>query len=233
MSVFQFKQFSIHQENTALKVGTDAMVFGALLPSNSEGLALDVGTGTGVLALMLAQKNNALQIDALELDTLAIKDAQFNFSQSKFNRQLRLYQGDFLDFTFPKKYDLIVSNPPYFQQSLKSMDEHKNKARHDETMPLNLMIPQVAKILNPGGHFWLILPASSWEKLKIICFENGLFLNEEIAIFGKANSLSRKIGKFSFKQEDITQKNLVIRDLENNYSSDYKKLTQEFHSKEL
>lgn len=233
MSVFQFKHFAVRQQQAALKVGTDAMVFGALLPWGLEGLALDVGTGTGVLSLMLAQRNPGLQITALELDEAAFAEAGYNAEESSFSSQIEVLQGDFLDKKFDERYDLIFSNPPYFQRAYKSENEQKNLARHDDSLPLVDFIPKVSALLKPQGQFWLILPDDLWGKLLTYAKAAGLYLQQEILIFGKETMLSRRVGCFGFAEVPAQTSNLVIRNEDGTYSEAYKTLTRDFHDREL
>lgn len=233
MSVFRFKHFVVRQNQSALKVGTDAMVFGALLPRDLEGLALDVGTGTGVLSLMLAQRNPELAIQTIELDQAAFEEANKNFNSSIFSKQIKAIHGDFLEQNFLKKFDLIFSNPPYFQQAYKSEDKQKNLARHDDSLPLFEFIAKVSTLLKPSGQFWVILPDLFWQVLLKHTEAEGFFMQEEILIYGKTNNLSRRVGCFAFEKVTKKRSTLTIRDENNAYTTDYKKLTFDFHDREL
>ena len=132
---FEFKQFRIEQQKTAMKVGTDGVILGAWVPVDEASAILDVGTGTGLIALMLAQRCNA-RIDALEIDHRACEEAEFNFKQSPWKERLKIIHSDFNAFSIEMKqcYDLIVCNPPYFANSLRTYDPQLSRARHNITL---------------------------------------------------------------------------------------------------
>ena len=151
---FAFKQFTIKQDRCAMKVGTDAVLLGCWVIPNGSKTILDIGTGTGVIALMLAQKTDAF-IDAIDIDENAVKQAQENISDSKFSQRIKVTLNSFQDYSkdTDKRFDLIVSNPPYFEQSLKSTDEQRSQARHAYVLPFEELLDGVVKILNPKGNF--------------------------------------------------------------------------------
>ena len=134
MSTFQFKHFSIKQADSAMKVGTDAMLLGAMVGSSDPSEILDVGAGTGVIALMMAQRFDQARVDAVEIDNAAFEEAKGNITASVFKDRMSIFYCDFLEFNTTKKYDLIVSNPPYFMNSLKNSDRSKTLARHADDL---------------------------------------------------------------------------------------------------
>lgn len=160
---FQFKQFRIQQDACAMKVTTDACLFGAWLAniipvSASLCHTLDIGTGTGLLSLMLAQQHTHMQIDAIEIDDAAAKQASMNFSSSSFAKQIQVHQSDIFDVSLNKQYDLVISNPPFHQQQLKTNQSTKNIAHHDEGMTLENLFPMVVGLLKDNGLFALLMP---------------------------------------------------------------------------
>lgn len=235
MSIFHFKHFSISQANATMKVGTDAMLLGALISSKGKERGLDVGTGTGVLALMLAQRNEHLTIDALEIDQDASLEAKFNFDQSKWSGRLHSIQADILDFSTVEKYDLIFSNPPYYQNSLQSDDARVARAKHESFLPADRMLLAVDNLLAESGEFWIIVPAehgqSSWVKS---CMKLGIHLKKVISIHGKeADAVKRSVYCFSRFESVIAESDLTIRTSDGDYTDAYIQLTSEFHGVDL
>jgi tRNA1Val (adenine37-N6)-methyltransferase len=231
--LFQFKHFSIYQEKAALKVGTDSMVFGALINCVNKKKALDIGTGTGVLCLMLAQKNKNLQITGIEIDEETAFEAMENCKNSSFYSQINIFHADFLTFNFQNEFDLIISNPPFFENSFKSDSVSKNLAKHADSLPFEDLFDKVTNLLSLNGEFLLILPSEISHKIIDIASEKSLFLKQEISIFGKVNQLKRKILSFSKSEKLIIKSELTIRDELGNYTEEYKLLTIDYHDRVL
>lgn len=164
---FQFKQFIIHQDHCAMKVCTDACLFGAWVAGKVSSVqmtvdrnhlrALDIGTGTGLLSLMLAQKTT-YWIDAVEIDTTAAQQAMENAKASAWNDRIEVHQSNIIDWT-SESYDLIISNPPFFENDLKSADDNRNLALHDAGLTLDTLFQEVKRLLGPNGSFAVLLPA--------------------------------------------------------------------------
>lgn len=233
MSIFKFKHFEVNQSNSAMKIGTDSMVFGSLIDVEGKSNALDIGTGTGVLSLMTAQRNPSLKITAIEIEADAFDEAKINFENSSFQPQLTAFHVDFLDFSPDSKFDLIFSNPPYFENASKSSSLQKNLARHDDSLPLNVLFEKVAVHLTENGLFWVILPNLTFDTYSEFASKFGLHLVKQIEIFGKENQLVRKIGVFSKTQTSPKFDRLTIRKMDGNYTDEYKKLTFEYHFNKL
>jgi len=229
MSIFKFKYFEVNQTNSAMKIGTDSMVLGSMIDVEGKSNALDIGTGTGVLSLMTAQRNNQLKITAIEIETNAFQEAKMNFKTSKFESQLTAFHIDFLDYHPETKFDLIFSNPPYFENASKSLNQEKNLARHDDSLPLELLFKKVANHLTEDGLFWVILPDLTFDTYLEFAKEIGLQLVKQIEIFGKENQLVRKIGAFSKINKSLEHSRLIIRKNDGNYTDEYKKLTVDYH----
>jgi len=163
-SFFQFKQFTVHQDKCAMKVTTDACLFGAWVANEVRSMssevrnALDIGTGTGVLALMLAQKNAAAVIDAIEIDEDAAAQAEKNIAGSPWNGRIHVIRGDARAHEYNRKYDIIISNPPFYEREPKGSDMRKNMAHHNEGLLLPELLHIIKKSLKPGGNFFLLLP---------------------------------------------------------------------------
>lgn len=234
MSVFRFKQFSIRQTDNAMKVGTDAMVLGALVRPEGKQLGLDIGAGTGVLSLMVAQRNTEISIDALELDVSSSKECAVNFENSDWSNRLNALNGDFLEFDFSKQYDFIVSNPPYFQSRLENNDERKAAARHESYLPLEPMVDRVAQLLSDEGDFWAIFPAEVQEEWSKVCNAAGLYATHITRIHGKDGLPANRIVCCYAKTKRASALNhLTIRDQSGKYTEAYIELTREFHFNDL
>lgn len=233
MSVFKFKHFNVSQIKTAMKIGTDALIFGSTITAESSKTALDIGTGTGVLALMLAQRNNLLKIDALEINENAYEEACENIQQSPFFEKIKVIHADFKTYSFSNKYDLIFSNPPYFEKSTKSENSNRNQARHSDTLPLETLFQRSKELLTNNGRFCVILPNITIDSYITLCEEIGLFLTKEILIYGRPNKLSRKIVEFERVKKPKIQESITLRNEEGKYTQEYIKLTQEFHDRDL
>ncbi len=188
-SYFQFKQFTIHQDKTAMKVTTDACLFGAwvarsqkhgaMSPEPGAASLLDIGTGTGLLALMLAQKVNC-PVDAIEIDKDAFEQASGNVTASSWADRIKVTHADAKEFGFHHRYDVILSNPPFYEKELKGDDNKKNMAHHDS----GLLLPELFKIvkenLSLSGHFFLLLPFKRNQEVRELLLEQELTL-EQIA----------------------------------------------------
>lgn len=239
MSVFRFKEFYVKQEQSAMKVGTDAMLLGALVQSRKPDTILDIGTGTGVIALMLAQRFSRAKIAAVELDALSAEEASFNFRNSPWNSHLSIIQSDFLEYAFDQSFDLIVSNPPYYQSRLENKEERKAQTRHESALPMNLMLEKVFGLLTDSGAFWVIIP-SEIENVWIEAAEkNYLDCVSKISIIGKEEGpVKRVILQFKRNSENLggsfpSLKTLTIRDANNAYTDAYIELTKDFHYNSL
>ena len=160
---FKFKQFTIHHDRCAMKVGTDGVLLGAWASVRDARRILDVGTGSGLIAIQLAQRNPEARITAIEIDTDASGQAQENVSRSPWGDRIEVLCMDFGKYFPQEKFDLVVSNPPYFQESLKSPVAQRNQARHTDTLPFEALLSASERLLEPGGCLCLILPLSSWE----------------------------------------------------------------------
>ena len=228
---FQFKQFLINQDQCAMKVGTDSVLLGCLVTINDAVNCLDIGTGTGILSLMLAQRNNALQIDAIEIDEQAFMQAKNNFSSSKFSNQIQAHCCALQSFVSLKKYDLIISNPPYFvgKNNYSITNIQRAKARHDNDLSFEDLIHSVIKLLSNTGKFTMILPIAEAINFKELALQKGLFLNKEIFIKAKpSKEPNRIIMEFSLQQKEKITEEFVIYNDDNSPSEMYKKIISDW-----
>jgi tRNA1Val (adenine37-N6)-methyltransferase len=229
---FQFKQFLIEQDNCAMKVGTDSVLLAALTKVNNIKYALDIGTGTGILALMLAQKNPTLEFDAIEIDELAFLQASNNFSKSKFGTQIKPHLVALQQFVANKQYDLIITNPPYFisKNNYSITDLQRAKARHDNDLTFEELIDSVMKLLNDIGEFSLILPIKEATIFKELATKKGLFVIKNIYIKPKLTKFSNRIVMvFSRQQIDEITEEFIVYNEDNSQTDAFKELTKNYY----
>ncbi len=231
---FHFKHFTISQNRTALKVGTDSMLLGALVNAKSPKFALDLGAGTGVLSLMLCQKFPSLQVDAIEIDAGAYLDCLMNFEESRWSDQLNVMQGDYFNHRFSKSYDLIVSNPPFYLEKTADMKRINALAKHTSKEGFYTIIFRIKSLLAKNGSCWMILPYTQLDLLTGYVNQVSLFINRIVFIDAKKSKPnSRVIIEISNSFAQMKTSRLIIRNEDNSYSDSYINLTKEFHSKEL
>ncbi len=232
MSTFQFKYFSIKQADSAMKVGTDAMLLGSMAGSYDPSDILDVGTGTGVIALMVAQRFVQARVEAVEIDKAAFKEALGNVEASAFKDRMNVFCSDFLKFNTTNKYDLIVSNPPYFMNSLKNSDRSKSLARHADDLNAHQFLTKSVELLKNQGQIQVIIPvdlAPSWETAGLDC---GLHINHMIEIKGKPSTeVNRAILTFEQELRERKKDLFTVRNDDSSYSEAYVELTSEFHDR--
>ena len=171
--MFRFKQFTIRQDQTAMKVCTDACVLGAVADVAGKSI-LDIGTGTGLLALMATQRNPTARVDAIEIDKLAFEQAVENVAESPFADRIRLWHGPVQGYQSAKPYDRILTNPPFFVNSLRSPDAAANRAHHADDLSFADLIAAVVRLLVPGGQWWVLLPPFEMGQLTTLAAEAGL-----------------------------------------------------------
>ena len=231
LSVFRFKYFDVKQEKNPLKVGTDSMLLGAFIEASGHKRALDLGAGTGVLSLMIAQKNPTILIDAIEIYEDGSQECRENFASSPWSERLTVFQGDYFNFPFQSKYDLIFSNPPYFLNDLQSQRDEMSRAKHSDNVTVKRLFKLVNSILSNDGNFWIIIPHPSYNFFKEIAAENELYPCELIHIHAKSSKLNKRIVScFKRNQSEIVnERELIIRTENNDYSSEYQKITKDFH----
>lgn len=231
MSVFRFRHFEIRQESSAMKVGTDAMVLGALATANDPKSILDIGTGTGVLTLMMAQKFPNATLQAIDIEPSAVDEARYNAENSPWADRILVDESDFRDFQSTEKYELIISNPPYYTNGLANPDRAKALARHESALPFEVLFAKVSEFLKEDGVFWMIAPSSEVEELYVQAERVHLWPNTRIDILGKEGGvIVRNIMCFAFNRLEIrTHNHLAIRTTNGNYTEEYKALTIDFH----
>jgi tRNA1Val (adenine37-N6)-methyltransferase len=177
---FKFKQFTINQENCAMKVCTDACILGAWfsakIPQHST--VLDIGSGTGLLMMMLAQRSQA-EIHGIEIDPAAYEQLTENISQNDWKARLKVFAADARSFPFPVKYDFIISNPPFFENDLLSTDDREQVAKHSKHLTLEALLDVIAANLQPHGAFGILLPYHRWEEFNKLATQKNFSLTEK------------------------------------------------------
>lgn len=237
-SYFQFKQFTIHQDRCAMKVTTDGCLFGAWVAeaiNNSELIinhCLDIGTGTGLLSLMIVQKNNVV-IDSIEIDKDAADQATENSAASLFSTRIRVRHTDANDFEFNEKYDVIVSNPPFYEKELKGNNGQKNLAHHNEGLRLNDLLNIIKNNLNPEGFFYLLLPFKRNNEIKKLLKENEFDIERLTFVRQSVNHDFFRImlaGKFNTdKQNETIIDEISIKDAEGRYTPAFISLLKDYY----
>lgn len=232
MKPFNFKQFSIQQNNTAMKVGTDGVLLGAWT-TVKNGTILDIGTGTGLIAIMLAQRSKTALIDAIEVEEDAHNQAKENISSCNWKNRISAHHLPIQNFKPTTQYDLIISNPPFFLASTKAPNEERNTARHTDSLSFDDLIASVIRLLNSEGIFSLILPINEAELFINIATTQHLFLNKKCVIKPNPTKPAKRVlMEFSFSKTDIVSEELTIETAtRHQYTKEYISLTQDFYLK--
>lgn len=228
-SWFQFQQFRVEQDRCAMKISTDAVILGALASAPDPKRILDIGTGTGVIALMLAQRFIYSEIIAVELDSEAAGQARENFHMSDFASRLQLWQGKIQGFKPDEPFELIVSNPPYFSDHLKSSDKKRNQALHTDELTFEELLEQVALLLDEEGEFWLILPPRQMKDFELLAIKRDLFPFQKFMIQDNPKKpIHRIIQSFSKKMKEIQEISFSVKNNSGELSDFYKSLIKGF-----
>lgn len=236
--IFKFKQFSVHQEKTAMKVGTDGVLLGAWCTIKDEyNSVLDIGSGTGLIALMMAQRSWAETIDAVELDFNAYEQTVDNFENSDWGDRLFCYNASFQEFADEMSdeeeyYDLIISNPPFYNDSFQSKNTSRNMARFTDALSFEDLFLGVAKLLSKKGKFAIIVPYKEENKIQDIALQSGLHTNRICRVKGNVNTeIKRSLIEFSFDSSGVCYEDLVIEKSRHQYTEAYLNLTKAFYLK--
>ena len=226
---FSFKQFTIHQDQTAMKVTTDACILGAYTEVQGVKSVLDIGTGTGLLSLMLAQRSKA-KIDAIEIDENAYNQAITNANQSNFKDTITVYNTSIQDFETDKRYDLIISNPPFFQNHLKSETESRNNSLHTDTLSFADLLSTVLRLLSPNGTFVVLLPVYESSVFEQLATSKELYPQKKLTIrHRKDTKILRIITTFGRIKKEIINEELIIKNPDESYSPDFQVLLKDYY----
>lgn len=231
---FQFKQFSINQDRCAMKVSTDACIQGAWTPiADNVTQVLDIGTGTGLLSLMLAQRNNDIQIDAIELDADAAAQASENINASPWADMINIIHGDVTQHAFIKQYDMVICNPPFFNNSLLGDDAPRNNVRHTISLSYEALLASLQAVLKPTGYAAILLPAAEHDVLQHLLLKNGWGITKLLQVHPKETGGYNRVVSLCSKVAPIetTVEKLQIYKQGGGYTEVFTQLLQPFYLK--
>lgn len=226
---FRFKQFEVIHHRCAHKVGFDGVLLGAWTDSIGKNTILDVGTGSGLIALMLAQKNRKARIIGIDSDEVSLKQAEENFKHSIFSKQLYTSLGKIQEYNSMQKFDLIVCNPPFFTETNSSPDQRRADARSISSIELRSWFVQFKSLLQNDGCISLVLPTGIFHLVNGIFLDLDIKLIKKTDVYTKGENPHRVLLEYSLKNEKLTTNSLFVYDSFPEYSEEYRKLTQEFY----
>jgi len=235
MKPFKFKQFSVNQDKCAMKIGTDSVLIGAWtsLEKNPNSI-LDIGSGTGILALILAQRSQAEQIDAIEIDNMAFEQCVENFENSPWSDRLFCYHASLQEFAeeMDETYDLIISNPPYYSEDYKSENMQRDIARFQDALPFDLLLSCSANLLSEHGILSVVIPFKEEEHFIELAAQANLFPKRILHVKGNPSSkIVRSLIEFSIINSDVKIEEMVIETSRHRYTKEYINLTKDFYLK--
>jgi tRNA1Val (adenine37-N6)-methyltransferase len=236
-SFFQFKQFIIHQDACAMKVTTDSCLFGSIVGSMVNGTllknVLDIGAGTGLLSLMIAQQYPDVLIDAIEIDDAAASQAVENIQASPWKDQIRIFHTDIKNYKEGKKYDLIISNPPFYENELRSPDDRKNMAHHQTHLRSVDLLQAIKENLSSTGKYLLLLPFKKKEEWILLLKDSNLEPHHLVYLKQTINHpsffriiISGGIGNVPIRKQETV---IVIKDAKNQYMEAFSHLLKDFY----
>lgn len=232
---FKFKEFAINQDQCAMKIGTDGVLLGAWASLENNPLSiLDIGAGTGVLALMLAQRSHAKLIDAIEIDDNAYEQCVDNFEQSPWADRLFCYHASLEAFVeeIESKYDLIICNPPFYSEDYKTNNVQRDLARFQDALPFDYLLESVSRLLSENGLFSVVIPFKEESQLISLASKHKLFPNRKLHVKGNPTTeIKRSLIDFSFRESETIIDSLIIETERHQYTEDYINLTKDFYLK--
>ena len=229
MSIFKFKQFEIEQEDNVFKIGTDGLLLSTWVNHTSPTSILDIGTGTGLIGLVLAQRYKEAIITAIDINPNAIELASKNFERSPWSDRLCGIQVPLNELEHATKFDLIISNPPFFENRLKSGNQFKDWARHTDTLPINQLIQNAKKWLSPNGTFATILPVDEFEIAQKEALKTSLHLHRICKVRGNENApVKRILAEFTHQELPLKKEALTIEKSRHLYTDEYIQLAKDF-----
>ena len=232
---FKFKEFSVNQDQCAMKIGTDAVLLGAWTSLETHPFSvLDIGSGSGILALMIAQRSEAQTIEAIEIDDNAYEQCSSNFENSPWADRLFCFHASLLEFVeeVDDEFDLIICNPPFYSEDYKTNNATRDLARFNDAMPFEHLIYAVAHLLSENGIFSVIIPFKEESRIIDLASKVGLFLNRSLHVKGNPDSeIKRSLLEFSYKGTEVISSELIIETSRHNYTEDHINLTKEFYLK--
>lgn len=231
-SYFRLRKFTIKQDKCAMKVCTDACLFGATIANKKlPGVNwLDIGTGTGILPLMIAQKNDKVEIDTVEIDADAALQAADNIASTAWGNRIHVINEDILTLKKDVLYDCIISNPPFFQNNLKSPDETINKAKHNVSLDLHQLLKFVDVNLSDTGNFAVMLPYQGLHVFVAEAKKNNLYLAEQLLVKQTSkHKFFRGILFFKREQSEALYQEIIIKELDNRYTTGFAAALKDYY----
>lgn len=233
--MFQFKQFTVNQDRCAMKIGTDGVLLGAWCPIDDNPFSvLDIGAGTGILSLMLAQRSRAEQIDAIEIDENAFEQCVENFESSPWSDRLFCFHAGLDEFMDEPEdeYDIIISNPPFYTDDYKTESEQRDLARFADAMPFEDLVEAANLLLSENGIFSVIIPFKEEEKFISLAKDFELYPFKITRVKGTPTTeIKRSLLAFSRLEKVISVDELIIETARHQYTEDYISLTKDFYLK--
>lgn len=232
-NTFFFKKFKVKHDKCAMKVGTDGVLLGAWANLERISQVLDVGTGTGLIALMLAQRRSSVTVLGIELDKQAVIQARENANTSLFEMQIQVEHKDFNTDDFTQKFDLVISNPPFFMNSLKTPKAERTQARHTDSLGPEVLIEKSYAVLSEEGQLAMIFPSESDSLIQEIAVRTGFFVGLKCHVFATVQSElpKRTLWQFTKMKCEPIESELVIEKSRHVYTDEYIALTREFYLK--
>lgn len=227
--VFYFKQFSIGHDRCAHKVGTDSVLLGAWVNCEDVRYALDIGSGSGVLSLMVAQRCTA-HVDGVEMDLESVAQARQNVKNAPWADRIRIFHQRIQEFRSDVQYDLILSNPPYFVNSLKPPDGRRSGTRHTQSLDFKDLIAHVKRLLTADGSFYLVMPPTEFAQLNKVAIQSELYPFRQLYFRSRVSKpVERVLAGFARHPTPCEVQELVLYEESNSWSKPYKDLTRDFY----
>lgn len=230
--MFRFKEFQVDDSLAAMKVGTDGVLLGAWADVENSRTILDVGTGSGLIALMVAQRSGA-DVVAMDISADAVRQAEYNVARSPWSERIEVCLGDIRTMTFDHQFDHIVSNPPYFDEPLLSPDAERNLARHTSTLSFDELISVAERLLVVGGRLSVVLPSEGATRFRRTAFERLWLVRQMDVATKQGEAAKRTLMEFTKSDKPAMPRceTIAIHSSDGSYSDDYRRLTQDFYLK--
>ena len=230
--IFRFKQFSVKHNRCAHKVGTDGVLLGAWTDVDQANRILDIGTGSGVIALMMAQRSSLqTHIDAIDISEEDCKQARENVADSPWPHKIRVEHSSFQQFE-SDRYDLIVSNPPFFIDSAKPPAEERTRARHTESLPPEELLTHAKRLLSPKGRLCVILPATEGQSIIALAENQGWHCTRLCEFRARMNKpIERLLFQLELSNQETHKETLILYEYDEVWTTNYKNLTRDFYLK--
>lgn len=231
--MFSFKQFDVRDEHSAMKVGTDGVLLGAWADIATDCRILDIGTGSGIISLMIAQRNHRAKIVALDIDAGAVEDATQNACRSPWGERIEVVHSDIAGYETAEKFDHIVSNPPYFNSSLHSPSAERTTARHTSSLDFQMLVASACRLLRKGGRLSVVLPTDEARRFRFVAFGRLHLVRLTDVVTKEGSAPQRTLMEFELTPSTPMPRcsTLTIHNADGSYSEDYQRITNDFYLK--